>query len=334
MLCAVPTLEEVKKAIFELSGDSASGPDGLNGVFYHSYWEIVSADEYSVVKAFWDGHTLPKAITHTNLVLLPKKNEVETFLDMRPISLSNYINKILSREIVSDIRLRGKPANVVIKLNMTKAYNRVLWLFLTKAYGFFCSSRGAKQDDTIIFSSADGYSLKQIMETLQNYESVSGQLINKNKILSTCSIRKMKANYSELLKKVRDKLNAWKGKLLSPGGKAVLISSVLQSILIHLLSALKPPIRVIKELHKIFNKLFWSNKEDGRYRNWWKGGSQNWKMMLDARDNIEQEIWWEIRSGTANVWYDNWTKIGALYYVLNEIDESVEDVKELMLDGG
>ncbi|XP_060200519.1 uncharacterized protein LOC132628770 [Lycium barbarum] len=148
MLCAIPTLDEVKNAVFELSGDSASGPDGLNGVFYHSCWEIVGADVYSVMKAFWDGHTLLKAITHSNLVLLPKKNEVETFSDMRPISLSNFVNKVLSK-IVSNIRMRGKPANVVLKLDMTKAYDRVSWLFLAKAYGFFHSSREVKQGDPL-----------------------------------------------------------------------------------------------------------------------------------------------------------------------------------------
>ncbi|XP_059295610.1 uncharacterized protein LOC132048947 [Lycium ferocissimum] len=32
----------------------------------------------------------------------------------------------------------------------------------------------------------------------------------------------------------------------------------------------------------------------------WKGGSQVWKAMLKARDNIEHEIWWEPRNGTTN----------------------------------
>lgn len=86
---------------------------------------------------------------------------------MRPISLSNFINKILSRvlhdrlgdiltrlvsvnqsgfvkgrnitenillaqKIVSDIGKRGKPSNVIIKLDMAKAYDRVSWFFMIK----------------------------------------------------------------------------------------------------------------------------------------------------------------------------------------------------------
>ncbi|XP_060212131.1 uncharacterized protein LOC132639718 [Lycium barbarum] len=123
-------------------------------------WDIGGNDVHAVVLAFFDGKELPKSITHTNLVLIPKKQSVRTFSDMRPISLSNFINKVISRaihdrlesiipslissnqsgfvkgrsifenilltqEIVSDIRIRGKPANVVIKLDMAKTYDRV-----------------------------------------------------------------------------------------------------------------------------------------------------------------------------------------------------------------
>lgn len=113
-------------------------------------------------------------------MLLPKKKNVATFLDTRPISLSNFSNKIISRviherlvellstlispnqegfvkgrsivknilltqEIITDIRKRDKPSNVFIKLDMAKAYDRVSWLFLA----LFKSSRGVKQGDPL-----------------------------------------------------------------------------------------------------------------------------------------------------------------------------------------
>ncbi|XP_059288975.1 uncharacterized protein LOC132042454 [Lycium ferocissimum] len=460
LLADQPTMEEVKKAIFELSGDSACGPDGFSGIFYQNCWEVIKVDVVNVVKAFFEGQTLPKSITHTNLVLLPKKNVVETFSDMRPISLSNFINKVISRvvhdrldrllpavissnqsgfvkgrniienvlltqEIITDITKRGKHANVVIKLDMTKAYDIVSWLYLCKVmkkmgfsevfidliwrllqitevlsralnslfdqsaftgYGMPKWSSAlnhlAYADDTIIFSSAESNSLQLIMDTLQD-----------------CPIthaRKRKVDYTYLLKKVKDKLQTWKGKMLSYGGKAVLITSVLQSIPIHILSAIRPPKFVIKELHKIFAKFFWNNKEEGRSRHWsswlnmclpkqegglgfrsifdmskalcaklwwkfrtssslwanymwnkyckkqipqlvqWKGGSQVWKMMVEARDSTEQEIRWEPKIGNSNVWFDNWTKLGALNFVVPHswpVNDQVEDVAELMSNG-
>lgn len=80
-------------------GDSASGPDGLTGHFYQACWEIVGEDVFKVVKAFCEGKTLPKSITHTNLILIPKKENIQTFADMRPISLSNFLNKVITRVI-------------------------------------------------------------------------------------------------------------------------------------------------------------------------------------------------------------------------------------------
>lgn len=151
---------EVNEAIFALNGGSASGPDGFTGAFYQSYWEIIKEDVISVVKGYFGGYTLPKFVTHTNLVLLPKKDQVNSFSDVRPISLSSFINKVISRvlhgrlvkvlpilisnnqtgfikgrsivenvllaqEIIRDIKLRTKSSNVVIKLDMTKAYDRL-----------------------------------------------------------------------------------------------------------------------------------------------------------------------------------------------------------------
>ncbi|XP_059291469.1 uncharacterized protein LOC132044948 [Lycium ferocissimum] len=217
VLTSMPTLEDVKKAIFDLSGDSSGGPDGMIGAFYQVCWDIVGADVYNVVKVFFEEQTLPKSIAHTNLVLIPKNNNVETFADMRPISLSNFINKVISRvvqnklenilpslishanrssgfvkgrciienvpltqEVVSDIRIRGKPANVVLKLDMALAYDKMCCLNSLfedngfRSYGMPKWSANlnhlAYADDTIIFSSANDTSLQLIMGILQEYE--------------------------------------------------------------------------------------------------------------------------------------------------------------------
>lgn len=167
VLSALPDIEEVKTAVFRLNGDSTSGPDGLSGRFYHVCWEIIDSDITRMVHAFFAGTSLPKSVTHTNLILILKKDNVQSFSDMRPISLSNFVNKILSRilhhrhedflpklisvnqsgfvrgrsiienvlltqELVTDLAKSGKPSNVVIKLDMAKAYNRVSWFFLMK----------------------------------------------------------------------------------------------------------------------------------------------------------------------------------------------------------
>lgn len=76
ILCRMPELEEVKNVVFKLNGDSSSGPDGLTGRFYQSCWDIIGIDILALVQDFLQGNSLPKSITHTNLILLPKKDNV------------------------------------------------------------------------------------------------------------------------------------------------------------------------------------------------------------------------------------------------------------------
>nr|XP_016444491.1 PREDICTED: uncharacterized protein LOC107769761 [Nicotiana tabacum] len=122
----------MKKAEYGLNGESAGGPDEFNCSFFHACWDIIGEDVMDMVKEFFNMQDLPKFVTHTNLVLLPKKKKVVTFSDMRPISLSfvkgrNIIeNMLLTQEIITDMRLRTKAGpNAVIKLDMMKAYDRL-----------------------------------------------------------------------------------------------------------------------------------------------------------------------------------------------------------------
>lgn len=57
-------------------------------------------------------------------------------------------------------------------------------------------------------------------------------------------------------------------KLLSFGGRYVLITSVLQSMPIYLLSDMCPPVSIVNQLHKIFYKLFCANTSRSRNKHW------------------------------------------------------------------
>lgn len=49
--------------------------------------------------AIFYGIELPRYIIHENLVLILEKEKVEKFTDLRPINLSTYINKVISKVI-------------------------------------------------------------------------------------------------------------------------------------------------------------------------------------------------------------------------------------------
>lgn len=96
-----PVREKVKRGVFELCGNSAPGPDGFSELFFQECWETVAEDVTMIVKAFFCGQKIPMYVSHTKLVLIPKKEVPKIFSDMRPISLNSFINKVISRVITT-----------------------------------------------------------------------------------------------------------------------------------------------------------------------------------------------------------------------------------------
>lgn len=128
----------------------------LLGKFYQSCWDIVGPNIVRMVLDLFSGNSLPKFIIYTNLVLLSKKVNVQPLSDIKPISPSNFKNKILSKiihdrfegvlpkvispnqssflkgrsivenvlltvELIEDISKREISSNIIIKLDMAKA---------------------------------------------------------------------------------------------------------------------------------------------------------------------------------------------------------------------
>ena len=54
MLIKCPDFSEIKNVVFNLNGNSAPGPDGFGGVFYHSCWEIIGTNVCNVVQQFFN----------------------------------------------------------------------------------------------------------------------------------------------------------------------------------------------------------------------------------------------------------------------------------------
>ena len=52
-LTLIPSVEEIKNAVFALNGDSAPVPDGFGGFFFHTYWSIVKQDLINDVQYFF-----------------------------------------------------------------------------------------------------------------------------------------------------------------------------------------------------------------------------------------------------------------------------------------
>lgn len=80
-----------------MSSFSSAGPDGFNVTLYHKCWDIIKEDIKEFVQEFFNGKNMTKFYSHTCLVLIPKVDSPTNFLELRPISLSNFSSKIISK---------------------------------------------------------------------------------------------------------------------------------------------------------------------------------------------------------------------------------------------
>ncbi|CAN0875371.1 hypothetical protein LINGRAHAP2_LOCUS10794 [Linum grandiflorum] len=76
------TKEEFRAALFSMYPDKSSGPDGFNPGFYPQFWDILGDDIFSTCSSWLQSSHIPREVQSTTIVLLPKKNVVETMKDL------------------------------------------------------------------------------------------------------------------------------------------------------------------------------------------------------------------------------------------------------------
>ncbi|CAN6554430.1 unnamed protein product [Malus baccata var. baccata] len=149
-LSAPVSADEIKQAALNMGGLKAPGPDGFQGIFYRSQWDIIAADVNKMIEDLMAGSLQPLRINATHLALIPKVPNPESVSHFRPISLCNFSYKFLSkvlanrlkRQIQDNIGIAHELFHFLktrktkcklelgIKLDMHKAYDRVEWDFL------------------------------------------------------------------------------------------------------------------------------------------------------------------------------------------------------------
>jgi hypothetical protein len=163
------TASEVELALKQMAPTKAPGPDGMPPVFYQKYWHVVGSDVTKAVLSCLNSGRILNSINHTFITLIPKTKNPERVTEFRPISLCNVIYKLISKvlanrlkiilpQIVSDSQSAFVPGRLItdnvlvafetlhymhhnkigrdgamaLKLDMSKAYDRVEWIFLEK----------------------------------------------------------------------------------------------------------------------------------------------------------------------------------------------------------
>ncbi|KAK6119349.1 hypothetical protein DH2020_046910 [Rehmannia glutinosa] len=170
------TSEEVTRALKHMHPFKSPGPDGMSPVFFQKFWHILKNDITNFVLDFLNNNSFVPTFNFTHIVLIPKVKNPETVTHFRPISLCNVVYKLASKvlslrvrstlpSIISESQSAFVPGRLItdnilvayeihhsmkarkhgnlgymsIKLDMSKAFDRVEWSFILRvlsALGF------------------------------------------------------------------------------------------------------------------------------------------------------------------------------------------------------
>jgi hypothetical protein len=141
----------------------------MPSIFYKHFWHLLGEKVKKEVLDVLNGGDMPPGWNDTVIVLIPKVKQPEKLKDLRPISLCNVLYKLISKvlanrlknvlpEIISPSQSAFVPGRLItdnvllayelthhlnkkrkgasglaaIKLDMSKAYDRIEWPFLKK----------------------------------------------------------------------------------------------------------------------------------------------------------------------------------------------------------
>jgi len=157
-------------SIFSMHRDKCSDPDGYSPSFYQHFWNLCSDDIFKECCGWLDTGHFPLDLNITNIALIPKGSMQVSMKDWRPIELCIVLYKIISKVLANRLKkvllkclsdnhsafipdrsildnamvaievlnfmkakTRGQDRYVALKLDISKAYDRMDWSYLIVA---------------------------------------------------------------------------------------------------------------------------------------------------------------------------------------------------------
>ncbi|KAH1056304.1 hypothetical protein J1N35_034369 [Gossypium stocksii] len=159
--------EGIRAALNGMGPTKAPGPDGFPALFFQRYWHIVRKDVVDHCLGILNDNKEVESINKTNIVLIPKAPKPTKLVNFRPISLCTVLYKIVAKVVVNRLqevigscikkvqstfvsgslitdnmllayeilhtyrrKCTGKKGYMMVKLDISKAYDRVEWNFI------------------------------------------------------------------------------------------------------------------------------------------------------------------------------------------------------------
>ncbi|XP_058756815.1 uncharacterized protein LOC131630038 [Vicia villosa] len=160
-------IAEFKEAFFSMQADKSPSPDGFNPGFYHQFWDLCGDEIFNASCSWLESGIFPEKLNSTNITLIPKGDSQSTMKDWRPIALCNVLYKVIAKVLANRLKrvldkcisdnqstfvpgrsildnamaaievvhhmkakTRGKAGDIALKLDISKAYDRIDWDYL------------------------------------------------------------------------------------------------------------------------------------------------------------------------------------------------------------